>query len=114
MPVDKQAIIRRLGGNEQLFESICVRLFDLLPSQLSVLEEAVTQADRDTLFRAAHRLKGSVAYFDENNVTPTLVELEHLAKLPNWDGGRARILYLTLVAQVKELQADLEKLRQGA
>lgn len=109
--LDKQAILDRLGGNQQLFETICNSFLKLLPGQLSVIGEAVNSGDTDTLSRSAHRLKGSVAYFDNGTVTATIAELEGLTKRPQFEEPRARFLFERLAKQLQELIQDLEALR---
>ena len=111
MALDKEAILQRLGGNHQLFENICNSFLKLLPGQLSVIGESVSNRDTETLSRSAHRLKGSVAYFDGGNVTATIVELEGLTKRPEFDDARARFLFERLATQLQELIRDLEQLR---
>ena len=109
--LDKEAILARLGGNHQLFETICNSFLKLLPGQLSVIGDAVSNRDPETLSRAAHRLKGSVAYFDGGTVTLTIVELEGLTRRPEFDEVRARFLFERMANQLQELIQDLQALR---
>lgn len=111
--LNKEAILERLGGNHQLFETICNSFLKLLPSQLGVIQEAVSNKDGDTLSRAAHRLKGSVAYFDSGAVTSTIVEIESLCKQPTFDDARARHLFERLASLLQELIKELEVLRHS-
>lgn len=109
--LNKEAILERLGGNQQLFETICNSFLKLLPTQLGVIQEAVSNRDAETLSRAAHRLKGSVAYFDSGPVTSAIVEIEALCKKPEFDEARARFLFERLAKLLQELIKGLEQLR---
>ena len=109
--LDKEVILARLGGSQQLFENICNSFLKLLPGQLSVIGDAVSNRDPETLSRAVHRLKGSVAYFDSGSVTVTISELEGVTRRPEFDEARARFLFERMANQLQELIQDLEALR---
>ncbi|CAN0302903.1 unnamed protein product [Phaeothamnion confervicola] len=109
--LDKEAILARLGGSQQLFENICASFMKLLPGQLAVIGDAVSNRDAETLSRAVHRLKGSVAYFDSGSVSTTISELEALTKRPEFDETRARFLFERMAGQMQELIEDLQALR---
>ena len=109
--MDKQAILARLDGNEDLFNKICDSFVRLLPGQLAVIKEAISSGDRETLSRSIHRLKGSVAYFDDGTVTQTITAMGKVSSQGELDRAHARPLYDTLVQQIDELNQNLKSMR---
>jgi HPt (histidine-containing phosphotransfer) domain-containing protein len=109
--LDKQAILARLDGNEALFNKICDSFVRLLPAQLAVIKEAITNADRDTLSRSVHRLKGSVAYFDDGPVIQTITAIGKVSSQSLLDTKSAETLYESLLSQLDELNQNLKSMR---
>lgn len=83
--LDKSEILDRLGGNEKLFLSVSKRFADSVPEQLQGIESSVQACDRQALLRWLHRLKGSLAYFDDGAVAVALHNLEQVAKQEAFD-----------------------------
>jgi len=111
--LDKEVILARLGGNKQLFETICNSFLKMLPGQLSVIGESVSNRDIETLSRSVHRLKGSVGYFDNGTVAGTILELQSLTRRPEFEEARARFLFERLANQLQDLIQGLESIRSS-
>ena len=60
-PIDRESVLRRLGGDEQLFADVVRYFREDAPPLLQSLREAVAREDAEQIARSAHSLKGLAA-----------------------------------------------------
>jgi HPt (histidine-containing phosphotransfer) domain-containing protein len=82
-PVDREALMDRVGDDQALLKEIVHLFFDDCSMLLTDMREAVGQRDAERLEKAAHSLKGSVGNFTAQGAVGTLAEVEALAR--RWD-----------------------------
>ena len=95
-------IVEAVGGNVKLLERISEAFAKQTPALLATMRSAVSSADGDALFRAAHTMKGAVSNFagDPSFDLAAMVEQAALAN----DYGRASLLIARLEAAVTALE----------
>jgi HPt (histidine-containing phosphotransfer) domain-containing protein len=86
----------RLGRLRALGETAMQQLFEAfgkgLPGMLSTIDEALTKGDPDSVYQAAHRLKGSAATLGLSEIERCAGGLEASAqKSETWSGWRAKL-----------------------
>jgi CheY-like chemotaxis protein/HPt (histidine-containing phosphotransfer) domain-containing protein len=99
--IDRDAAIRRLGGNEQLFNEL-VRFFDEdTPGLLEEIRSGIEIGDFERVTRSAHSLKGLAANFDATDATNAATRLLEI--------GRSRLDEEAAVA-LTELEREISRL----
>ena len=78
LPVDREALMNRVGGDKQLFKEI-VELFLLdCPIRLTAIQAAVARGDSEAVRLAAHAMKGSASNLSATALTSAARTLERL------------------------------------
>ncbi len=65
-----------LGGDPDLGELV-VMFVDEMPDRISVIQQALSDNDNESLQRAAHQLKGAAGSYGFNQLTPVAATLEY-------------------------------------
>jgi PAS domain S-box-containing protein len=86
---DRQALLARLGGDEDLLGEVVGLLLDESPRLLAEAEAAVAAGDAGRLERTAHRLKGAIRNFGTGAAAEAAERLEALGRSGNLDGAAA-------------------------
>jgi CheY-like chemotaxis protein len=98
-------VLERMGGDEELFQTLAGMFVADSASYCSALEQALAAADAPTLQREAHTIKGLLATFSEDTGTALAQQLEESAKRGDLD--KADVMAAGLVVAVKRLAAAL-------
>ena len=78
---DGNALLDRLGGDEELFREILAGFVDDISRQISELRESVSNGDdRENSARKAHTIKGASANVGAEALSKTALEVEEAAK----------------------------------
>lgn len=104
--VDYRGVLRRLGGNEQLFYDLRRFFLEDLPGVLAKLHAALEEHNSEGVERAAHSLKGLVANFGAREATSLAAELQSLGQQRQLE--RAPPLFERLAEEVRLLRQELE------
>jgi PAS domain S-box-containing protein len=100
LKLDKASILERLGGDEELLQTLAQMFIADAPNYCQQLQEAFTSGDISSLSREAHTIKGVLSTFSDEAGTAIAYRIEQQAKQGNADG---------LASQVEELkQATLD------
>jgi HPt (histidine-containing phosphotransfer) domain-containing protein len=76
--LDRATALARVGGDLDLLKEIAGLFLDEYPRALDDIHKALTTGDAQTLERAAHGLKGSVANFGARAAVDAAFQLEQL------------------------------------
>ncbi len=111
LTLDRTTVLDRVGGNVELLDQL-VEVFRADCSRLlPELETALGAADAPTARRAAHTLKGMVAFFDAAAAREAATRLEAMAAAGHLTG--AENAFHTLHGEIQRLQAALVVLCGG-
>jgi signal transduction histidine kinase/CheY-like chemotaxis protein len=99
------AIVDAVGGNAGLLARVSDAFARQTPRILESMRDAMRRADAEALYRAAHKLKGSVANFQDDATINVATELEVAAKTRDLD--RAAALLPRMVAAIGELERKI-------
>lgn len=91
------------------------RFIQTCPSLIEELKRAVIAQDTSSIHRAAHKIKGSVAYFYAQNAQELSVRIEHQAQLGNSTDLSELCGHLILEVEqiVRELQLWMQSTTDG-
>jgi HPt (histidine-containing phosphotransfer) domain-containing protein len=92
--VDKDALLQRLEGDQELLDELVVLFLADCPRLLEEIRSAAARGDTSRFLRAAQTLKGSVSNFCAPAATEAAQALEllgHLGALDQVAGGIARM-----------------------
>ena len=87
--LDRDALVRRLMGNEELAATIINGFLDGIPDQMGPLREAVEQRDSPTVQRLAHGLKGSASTVGAIALSEATARLEAAGRAEDLDDAGA-------------------------
>jgi two-component system, sensor histidine kinase and response regulator len=79
-PVDRNAVLNRVGGDEMLLREITEIFLAEYPGMLHEIREAIRCSDAAKLEHCAHSLKGSVSNFGADAATNAAYQLELLGR----------------------------------
>ena len=79
LPVDRAAVLQRLGGDETLLADVASLFVEDCPARLAALEEAVAAGDAERIRFAAHGLKGAAGNLSAQRLYDAARHLEQLA-----------------------------------
>jgi CheY-like chemotaxis protein len=105
--VDHRGTLRRLDGNEQLFQDLVRFFLEDAPTALAELGTSLERDDAKIAERAAHSLKGLVANFGAQEATRLATELQQLGH--EGDLTAAVPLYHRLETEVNLVRRELEE-----
>jgi two-component system, sensor histidine kinase and response regulator len=83
--LDRAAALARVGGDLDLLKEIAGLFLDEYPRALDDIHKSLATGDAQTLERAAHGLKGSVANFGARTAVDAAFQLEQLGHTHNLD-----------------------------
>jgi len=110
--LDREAALRRAGGDERLLREMAFLFIEDTPVLLGEMEAALSNGDSVTVARGAHRLKGAVSNFDAAQITELAAHLERTASAG--DTKFALPLFQQLKAELGGLQGELQNLFKEA
>ena len=102
--VDRDGIVDAVDGNMRLLARVSAAFSEQTPPLVAAMYDAINKRDADSLYRNAHKLKGSVSNFP----TPAIdvaIEIEELARAGEVE--RAAALMPRLEETLRELSARL-------
>lgn len=99
-------IVDVVGGNPLLLARVTEAFTEQTPLLLGSMHQAIAGGDAEALYRAAHKLKGSVAHLHDTVATPLAARIETAAR--SADLARAAALMPGLEAAIGELERRLE------
>lgn len=79
--IDRESILARLGGDEELFRSFIEVFLEDSPVIIQQLCSAVAEKDSDLVQRFAHSLRGLAANFNATLVYDLATQLENAGKV---------------------------------
>jgi two-component system sensor histidine kinase/response regulator len=106
--LDHQVALSRVGGDEALLIDLGMLFRAESAKLLATIRDAGERKDFDTLQRAAHSLKGSVATFAAEDAFDAAFKLERLARSQEWTGIDDAIS--TLNAEIERVMSALAEL----
>lgn len=105
--LDLDAVLSRVGGNEQFLKVITQTFLDASLKQFEAVKEAVEAQDPKALRFAAHALKGAVLNFEARKTAHWASELEDLGRAGSCEGAEGLLEHLDTT--YFELRGELEK-----
>jgi two-component system, sensor histidine kinase and response regulator len=78
--LDTTAVLKRLGGDDELLREIATMFLDEYPRMISAIREAIALGDAESLERAAHAFKGSVGNFCAERASQRALRLEIMGR----------------------------------
>lgn len=103
--LDRDALVRRLMGNEELAVTIITGFLDEIPDQMGSLSQAVEQRDAPSVQRFAHSLKGAAATVGALALSEAVARLEAAGRAGDLDDAGALLGQVDCCAQ--ELIAEV-------
>ncbi|MEJ7604840.1 MAG: Hpt domain-containing protein [Bryobacteraceae bacterium] len=103
--VDREVLLDRVGGDEELLREITKIFLDEYPALVEDIKAAVKDGDAIQLEHAAHSLKGSVSNFGAREATEAAFELECMGR--NGKLTSAQFAVATLEYQFQLLRPQL-------
>jgi two-component system sensor histidine kinase/response regulator len=103
---DYKTALSRVEGDEGLLIDLVNLFREESPRMLAAVRDAVARKDSDTLERAAHSLKGSVATFAAPDAFDAALNLERLGRAKEFTGTEDACAVLT--KEIERLNAALE------
>ncbi len=110
-PLDREALLRRLDGDQGLMRELAQALLEDCPRQLAAVRSAVEAGDAARLRGAAHKLKGSLTMFGAPAAVPA-ARLEALGQGGDLTGAAG--LLAELEAEAGRLTGALAGLAEPA
>jgi HPt (histidine-containing phosphotransfer) domain-containing protein len=77
---DIEGVLERFGGDRELLQEMVGIFFDDSPAVIDLLSDGLAQHDSATVERAAHSLRGMIAYFDPAEVIETARQIEQAGR----------------------------------
>ena len=75
-----EAIVDAVGGSARLLARVSEVFARQTPPLIASMHDAIERHDADALYRAAHKLKGSVANFNDNVCTKLALDVENAGR----------------------------------
>jgi HPt (histidine-containing phosphotransfer) domain-containing protein len=111
MNLNRALALERVGGDEELLREIAGLFLEDYPSLITQIEQAVAASDANSLERAAHSLKGSIANFGSDPAYHAAFELEQIGRNKNLE--HAAEAYARLLSVMGHVCPELEALSAG-
>jgi len=105
---ERAAALERLGGDETLLAEILGLMREGIPRRVGEIRAALADGDCTALYRAAHKLKGSLGYFEARGATVAVEQIEAIAAEKRL--AEAQELYPELESRFAELSKLVEEL----
>ncbi len=106
--MDRSLALSRIGGDDDLLREIAGLFLQEYPGLLARLAAAVSENDAQTVERAAHSIKGSVANFGAQSAFEAALALEQMGRAEKLVDAHAQLSALELA--LASLHAELEAL----
>jgi signal transduction histidine kinase/DNA-binding response OmpR family regulator len=103
--IDKEAVLKRLGGDEELYQELLHLFLEHAPRQITQLKEAVEAGDVALSERMAHSLKGASANIGAVTLQQEAAQAETGARTGDWQMIRGCH---------ERMKTELEKIRSLA
>jgi HPt (histidine-containing phosphotransfer) domain-containing protein len=84
--LDIEAALRLMGGDEELFYELCRLFLQECPGLIDPVRTAVAQGDSTAIYRAAHKLKGSLSTIGGLKAARAALVLEELGRTADVNG----------------------------
>ena len=110
MTIDREAALQRVEGDEVLLADLAKLFCDESPRMLSVIQEAITRKNAESLERGAHSLKGSVATFSAQRAFNLALQLERLGRANDFDNAES--IFNLLASEVERVKAALSLMQR--
>jgi HPt (histidine-containing phosphotransfer) domain-containing protein len=104
-------MIDRLGGDEDLARQLVALFLVEYPRMITELRDSIEGGVPDTVRRAAHAFKGSVANFVDGGPVSTALQIEMLGREARLDGVPP--LFARLETEVDQLVAGMREFDNG-
>ncbi len=103
-PLDREALLERIGGDADLADELVAVFLEDVPNQIQALAEALERGDRDVTERTAHTIKGAAANLSAVPLSRAAAVLEAAAR-----EGRGDLmpLFEAVKVEFERLQASL-------
>ena len=98
-PIDRDAMLRRLGGDADLFAEVGRLFVEDTPARLAELGDAFGAGDAGRVRFVAHALKGSAGYLSASRLLEAAREVENVAEAGTLDAAADAVARLTQEAQ---------------
>ncbi len=98
---DFDQALKNVGGSEEILRDTAKLFPAEIGKQLALLQQAVEKNDHESLARAAHTLKSSVALFAADRATEAARRLEVMGRNGEWSG---------VMQACSDLQRELDRL----
>jgi two-component system sensor histidine kinase/response regulator len=105
---ERAAALERLGGDETLLAEILGLMREGIPRRVGEIRAALADGDCTALYRAAHKLKGSLGYIEARGATVAVEQMEAIAAEKRL--AEAQELYPSLESRFAELSELVEEL----
>jgi signal transduction histidine kinase/DNA-binding response OmpR family regulator len=99
---DRQSLMDRVGGNEEILKNIITLFLEETPKQLKELDEKLSSGDIEAAMNGAHSIKGSAGNFGATQMRETAYCLEKLCREKQAD--KARATFVELKGSFEELK----------
>ena len=83
---DKDELLKKFDGDEGFLGELIEVLINDVPEQLSGIQKAVDSRNSNDIERAAHKLKGAIANFEEKAAFEAALQLELMGRESRLDG----------------------------
>ncbi len=107
--IDRNAALQKLAGDEELLVEIIDLYLEDAPAVFARLQAAVQAGDAEGVWKAAHRIKGSVGSLSATRAFEAARELESLGRQS--DLAAVPVAFATLEAEMNRLAGALAELR---
>jgi len=107
--VDRDAVLEKLGGDDELLLEIIDLYLEDTPQVFVTLRAAVEESDAEGVRKAAHRIKGSVGSLAAMRAFEAARDLEKVGREGDLDGLAAA--FSLLEAELEQLAGALAELR---
>jgi signal transduction histidine kinase/CheY-like chemotaxis protein len=104
---DKESALERVGGDQELLADLCRIFLEESPKHLTRLRVGIAAGNADSVYRAAHSLKGESSYLEATRVYETARQLESMGREENL--SQAPAVLEVLERELTRLQCSLQE-----
>jgi two-component system sensor histidine kinase/response regulator len=109
--LDLEIALSHVGGDRQLLAELSTMFLQDYPRLLGELKNSIIEGDGPRLERAAHTLKGRLAFFGVRKARAAALELEAAGRMK--DFSRSRTLLTEFEGAMNSLLSEFESLSRG-
>jgi HPt (histidine-containing phosphotransfer) domain-containing protein len=92
--LDRAGAIKRLGGDEEIFDELLELLLEDAPTQVAQITDAVGRGDAERVACLAHNLKGGAASMGADRVRDAAYRLETIGYSSNLSEAPSALAHL--------------------